>query len=126
MTLSEQIKSCQAGAINNPFQGSDKKVVFVCTMGILRSATAARLYARKYNTRCTGTDPEALVPLSVNLIEWADELVFVNAENYAIYMAEKDLTVLTEPDIRVLDIPDNYEHMHPRLIEAFREQYEDF
>jgi predicted protein tyrosine phosphatase len=52
--------------------------------------------------------------------------VFVNAENYAIYMAEKDLTVLTEPDIRVLDIPDNYEHMHPRLIEAFREQYEDF
>lgn len=126
MTLSEQIKSFRAGAINNSFQGKDKKVVFVCTMGILRSATAARLYARKYNTRCAGTDPEALVPLSVNLIEWADELVFVNAENYAIYMAEKDLTVLTEPDIRVLDIPDNYEHMHPRLIEAFREQYEDF
>ena len=126
MTLSDKIRSARHGVVHNPYQGADKKVVFVCSMGILRSATASRLYGKKYNTRSAGTDAEALIPLTPLLIEWADELVFVNTENYAIYLANKDLDILREPNIRVLDIPDEYEHMHPRLVDAFREQYEDF
>ena len=126
MTLSDKIRSARHGVVHNPYQGADKKVVFVCSMGILRSATAARLYGKKYNTRSAGTDAEALIPLTPLLIEWADELVFVNTENYVIYLANKDLDILREPNIRVLDIPDEYEHMHPRLVDAFREQYEDF
>ena len=126
MTLSDKIRTAQHGVVRNPYQGTDKKVVFVCSMGILRSATAARLYAKKYNTRSAGTGREALVPLTPLLVEWADELVFVNQENYQIYMKHMDLETGYEPNIRVLDIPDEYEHMHPRLVDAFREQYEDF
>ena len=81
-SLSQEIRECREGVVNNPFQGKDKKVVFVCSMGILRSATAARLYGHKYNTRSAGTHGEALIQLSPNLLGWADEIVFVNEENY--------------------------------------------
>ena len=123
-SYSEQIRACRLGVVSNPYQGTDKKVLFVCSMGILRSATAARLYGQKYNTRAAGSWADALIPLSPTLLAWADEVVFVNPENYhnAIEYFGKD--AIEECDIRVLDIPDQYEHMHPKLIEAFKEQYE--
>ena len=58
---------------NNPYQGKDKRVLFVCSAGLLRSATAARIYASKYNTRAAGSANYALVPVSDELIAWADE-----------------------------------------------------
>lgn len=131
-TLSEQIRDCRDGVVRNPFQGPDKKVVFVCSMGILRSATGARLYAHKYNTRTAGTWPDALVPLTPMLMAWADELVFVNRENY--YQVINKLVDDDHDNMQaqiiakstVLDIPDNFPHMAPELIKAFQEQYEDF
>lgn len=93
-------------------------------MGILRSATAARLYAPKYNTRSAGSWPDALIPLTPLLIAWAEELVFVNKENYL--QALKNFPGLDQFDgtIKILDIPDQYPHMHPELQQAFKEQYE--
>lgn len=120
-TLSEQIKNCRAGVIANPYQGQDKKVLFVCSMGILRSATASRMYAHKYNTRSAGTWDEALIPLTQLLIDWADEVVFVNEHNYLQAVKKFDLAYT---GVKVLNIPDDYEHMHPELIKAFEEQYE--
>lgn len=130
-TLTEKIFELTA-PWDNPYQGKDKKIVFVCSAGILRSATAARLYGDKYNTRAAGSSSYALVPLSVNLITWADEIVFVNPYNH-----QEALEVFDDPDIhrhvkvmnklkaaKVLNIPDEYEHMHPELIKAFEEQYE--
>jgi len=122
-TFSDKIRDCRDGVVKNPFQGNDKKIVFVCSMGILRSATGARLYASKYNTRTAGTWPDALVPLTPLLIAWADELVFVNKSNYEhVLKCVPDLNDLTK--VKVLNIPDTYEHMHPELIKAFEEQYE--
>lgn len=126
MTLSDNIRSCRDGVVRNPYQGSDKKVVFVCSMGILRSATAARIYAHKYNTRTAGTWHDALVPLNPLLIAWADELVFVNKENYEQFINTIDDDILADLKIKVLNIPDQYPHMHPELIKAFKQQYEDF
>ena len=126
-SYSDQIRNFRGGIYANPFQGTDKKVVFVCSMGILRSATGARIYAHKYNTRTAGTWDDALVPLSPALVGWADELVFVNQENYLSALDK----FLDFPDLfervkraKVLDIPDNYSHMAPELIKAFEEQYE--
>lgn len=56
---------------NNHYQGEDRRVLFVCSAGILRSATAARIYAHKYNTRCAGTRHYALIPLTAELLLWA-------------------------------------------------------
>lgn len=128
-TLSDLIKQARYGAVHNPFQGPDKKVLFVCSMGILRSATGARLYAHKYNTRSAGTYDEALIQVTPMLLNWADEIVFVNRHNYdqlRTYLADNDQRLLEEVTnkSKVLDIPDQYEHMHPELCKAFEEQYE--
>ncbi len=127
-TYSDNIRQCRDGVVKNPYQGTDKKVVFVCSMGILRSATGARLYAKKYNTRTAGTWTEALVPLTPILVAWADELVFVNASNYKTVMDklvdDEEQYDFVFKKSKVLDIPDCYEHMHPELIKAFEEQYE--
>jgi predicted protein tyrosine phosphatase len=124
MSLSDEIKQCRAGVARNPFQGKDKKVLFVCSMGILRSATAARIYAKKYNTRSAGTWREALVPLTPILIAWADEIVFVNRENFLQALDNFGNDAFDNVPIEILNIPDQYEHMHPKLIEAFNNQYE--
>ncbi len=122
-TLSDKIKQARYGAVANPYQGSDRKVLFVCTMGILRSATGSRIYAHKYNTRSAGTDDEALIPLTHILIEWADQIVFVNKENF--WKADKEWDLSSWDDkVVVLDIPDTHPHMHPEIIKAFEEQYE--
>jgi len=123
-TLSDQIRICRDGVVKNPYQGNDKKVLFVCSMGILRSATAARLYAHKYNTRCAGSWGDALIPLTPILLAWAEEIVFVNKSNYDGAVAEYGEDVFKETPTKVLNIPDMYEHMHPKLIESFDEQYE--
>ena len=123
-TLSEQIRACRDGVVKNPYQGTDKKVLFVCSMGILRSATAARMYASKYNTRSAGSWGDALIPLTPILLAWAEEIVFVNKENYENAVHEFGKEVFEETPTRVLNIPDKYPHMHPALVKAFETQYE--
>ena len=122
--LSEQIRACREGVVNNPFQGTDKRVLFVCSMGILRSATGARLYAHKYNTRTAGSWPDALVPVTPLLLAWAHEVVFVNDSNYKNITERFGTDWMKDISVKVLDIPDSYEHMHPKLVEAFEQQYE--
>lgn len=129
-TLSDKIRQARYGAVHNPYQGGDKKVLFVCSMGILRSATGSRIYGARYNTRCAGTYEEALIQISVPLLTWANEVVFVHQENYD--QAIKFLKNLgyvegveeLSAKSRVLHIPDNFEHMHPEIIKAYNEQYE--
>lgn len=124
-TLSDRIKQSRYGVAANPFQGADKKVLFVCSMGVLRSATGARLYAGRYNTRAAGTHSEALIQVTPLLLSWADEVVFVNPENYKRVHQNPTLSIyLEDVCVKVLDIPDKYEHMHPELISAFEQQYE--
>lgn len=127
-TLSEQIRQCREGVVNNPFQGPNKRVLFVCSMGILRSATGARLYGHKYNTRSAGSWSDALIPLSDQLLAWAQEIVFVNQHNYQQvkeYYAGEQVDLDKEFNVKVLNIPDQYPHMHPELIKAFQEQYDN-
>jgi predicted protein tyrosine phosphatase len=108
---------------DNPYQGPDTKLLFVCSAGLLRSATAANLYAKKgYNTRSCGTHTYALIPLSANLIAWADKIVFVNKENfdYAVtFGVYKE--AITKKQV-VLDIPDEYSYNHPELVKLLEEQ----
>lgn len=112
---------------SNPYQGTDKKLLFVCSAGLLRSATAANLYAKKgFNTRSAGSHDYALVPVSMNLLKWADVIYFVNKENWQTTMfrfADKiDLDALS---INVLDIPDKYSYNHPELIKSLEDQIGD-
>lgn len=82
MTKTQQIfeLSCP---FDNEFQGVASRYLFVCSAGLLRSPTAAAVATSLgYNARSCGSAHYALVPLSVNLIEWANRIFFVNEENY--------------------------------------------
>jgi predicted protein tyrosine phosphatase len=113
--------------VGNEFQGSTKKVLTVCSAGLLRSATLQNFLIRKYgyNVRNCGTfESYALIPISEALIAWADEIVFVNEENFN--MVKHDLEVMHALNkCYVLDIPDIYSFNDPDLITICEKQYED-
>jgi len=108
----------------NPFQGKHKRVLCVCSAGILRSPTAALVLSQEpynYNTRAAGLTAEfALVPVDRVLLHWAEEVVCMSQEQ-----AEhlRDL-IGEEKPIVVLNIPDIYGYRDPELIEKIREAYD--
>lgn len=127
--LSDEIRRCREGPVHNPYQGSDKRILFVCSMGLLRSPTAARLYSSKYNTRSCGVWPDALIPITPVLLEWAAEIVFVHPRVFDEFMStnlSENLPFLEKSGTKVviLEIPDRYPHMSPELIAEFKERYE--
>lgn len=112
--------------VGNEFQGSTKKVLTVCSAGLLRSATLQNFLIRKYgyNVRNCGTvESYALIPISEALIAWADEIVFVNEENFN--MVKHDLEIMHALNkCHVLNIPDIYSFNHPDLIDICEKQYQ--
>lgn len=112
--------------ITNYSQGNTKKVLCVCSAGLLRSATLQNFLIKEYgyNVRNCGTEESyALIPISEALVKWADEIVFVNEENYQTVKYELQTMDINEEKIKVMDIPDMYEFNDPRLIEIIRGQY---
>lgn len=112
----------------NPYQGSSDRWLFVCSAGLLRSPTGAALAIKHgINARSCGSNFNyALIPCSANLISWADKIIFVNPENLLQlednFLGHRDLLEQIEQKQIVLNIPDNYEYMDPKLQELFHEQ----
>jgi len=111
--------------VGNASQGATKKVLTVCSAGLLRSATLQNMLIREYgyNVRNCGTvESYALVPISEALVMWADEIIFVNNENYR--HVKQELEKLNAIDkCHVLDIPDMYGFNDPKLLEICKDQY---
>ncbi len=107
----------------NPFQGKYKKVLCICSAGLLRSPTAALILSQEpfnYNTRACGIHDYALVPIDDVLINWADELVVMEK-----YMIEQLPESSNGKGIVCLDIKDNYEYRQVELIELITTRYMD-
>lgn len=100
--------------VGNPHQGHDRKVVVVCSAGLLRSPTLANKLHNEfgYNTRAVGACKSfALIPISQALIWWADEIVFVDAEAYLeLDQEEKDEIEAVGVKKIILNIPDDFEY----------------
>ena len=113
---------------NNYNQGSDPRWLFVCSAGLLRSPTGAALAIRKgLNARSCGSAVDyALIPISANLIMWAQKIVFVSEENYQealeLFKDHEMLSHLIVVRSLVLDIPDIYNYNDPDLIIEFEKQ----
>jgi predicted protein tyrosine phosphatase len=107
--------------VRNPHQGKNKKVLCVCSAGLLRSPTLAWILSNEpfnFNTRAVGTSSEyALIVLDEVQLQWADAVVFVDEDNYrtACYGFKE---LLDNMECHVLKIPDVYEFRHPKLVEA--------
>lgn len=124
VTKTEQIFQLTA-PFDNPFQGRAHRALFVCSAGLLRSATMANYYAKKgWNTRAAGSAEYALVPVSANLLAWANQIYFVNNENFHAVATKFANTEFAEKIHKgvVLDIPDQFEYNAPGLIRIIEEQ----
>lgn len=114
----------------NPYQGNMKKVLAVCSAGLLRSPTVAYILSNppfNFNTRAAGAEPEyALIPISDLLVHWAEEIVCVEQwQADRVHKLLKDLGE-TKP-VHVVKTPDQYrtrdpeliKHLTPKLMELF-------
>jgi predicted protein tyrosine phosphatase len=95
-----------------------ERILFVCTGNIDRSRTAEDLYADdpRYEVRSAGTAPFATVPLTRELLSWADR-VFVMCERED---GHQSLIRLRFPDVKRaivdLDIADQWSRGDPELV----------
>ena len=115
------------GIHSNSYQGDYKRVLTVCSAGILRSATAAHVLCQRpfnFNTRNVGTAPYALIPLTEDLIQWADEIVCMESE-HKVHVLNRMMDMDLYKPIIVLDIEDNYEYRNPTLVKLIKERYKD-
>jgi predicted protein tyrosine phosphatase len=104
----------------NPHQGKAKRVLCLCSAGLLRSPTTANVLHREFgfNTRAAGVSKEyALIETDDVLYNWADEIVAV----------ERSVAMRVPEEFRhklvTLDVPDMYGYMKTELQQIILEQY---
>jgi predicted protein tyrosine phosphatase len=109
---------------DNEFQNIEqyKRVLCVCSAGLLRSPTTALIlsdFPFSFNTRAAGLNTEyALIAVDEVLLKWADIIVCMSAE-------QKDqLAGMTKKTIINLDIPDQFEYRDPELVQIIRKKCE--
>lgn len=112
----------------NRFQGTRRRVLCVCSAGLLRSPTASVVLASTYgyNTRAAGIAKEyALVHADSTLLHWADEIVCMEEwQKSIIQQAFSDNGVIKKADrIVCLNIKDEYSYMDSSLQELILERY---
>jgi len=112
----------------NIYQGSAKRVLCVCSAGLLRSPTAANVLHLHwgYNTRSCGASPHyALIMLDEVLLTWAQEVVCMDED-----MGEQVGRMLErlgmDKPIRNLCIKDCYGWDDHTLRERIKDAYEAF
>ncbi len=110
---------------NNEFQGDFIRVLTVCSAGLLRSPTIARVLTRDFdnvNTRAAGTSSEyALIPLDMVHLKWAHLIICANDEvKRFVDMALKESNM--ERDVVHLNIPDDFSFADPKLEQIIRDE----
>ena len=97
---------------SNPYQGSSRRVLCVCSAGLLRSPTAANVLHREfgYNTRAAGMDEDfALIVVDEVLLSWCEEVIVMSNR------VAKQIRAMTDKPVINLDIMDSYDYMEADL-----------
>lgn len=109
----------------NPWQGESKKVLCVCSAGLLRSPTIAWVLSNNpwnYNTRACGIYDYALVMIDDVLLTWADEIVTVEDEHEH-FIKERLNKLNLSTKVINLQLPDNFGFRDKELITLIKEKY---
>lgn len=116
----------------NPYQGKTKKVLCICSAGLLRSPTAAVILSQppyNFNTRAAGVSKEyALIPVDPVLLAWADEIVCMEDDHEfqlrrMMEDSSRGFNVIDKP-IFNLNIDDGYEYRSEELQWLIKEKYD--
>jgi len=122
MSRMNRIANC-----GNKFQGKYKKVLCVCSAGLLRSPTAALVLSQEpfnFNTRAAGISTEfALVPVDDVLLTWADEIVCMETWHAAEVKKLLEENGLEDTPVLTLNVEDCYAYRDPELIQQIKDKY---
>lgn len=99
------------------------RVLFVCNQNRLRSPTAARVFDGRpgLEVRSAGVDPDAVCPVTRDLLEWAD-LVLVMEKRQRNLIHKRFPDLYRSRQIVCLYIPDQYDFMDPGLVALLEER----
>jgi len=102
------------------------KLLFVCTVNRMRSATAHKIYENdiRFEVKSAGTDKTANTVLSDEILNWADSIV-VMEKHHRNYIRKHFPEIYKTKKIVCLYIPDIYSYMQPELIEILKIKVED-
>lgn len=102
----------------NEFQGTDIKVLCICSAGLLRSPTTARWLSRNFknvNPRAVGTSEDyALIPMDEVHLRWADVILCMDDWNM-MYLEAALKSARLEREVHCLNIPDDFGFGNPGL-----------
>ncbi|MHC8287447.1 low molecular weight protein tyrosine phosphatase family protein [Pseudomonas sp. XS1P51] len=92
-------------------------VLFICSQNRLRSPTGEQHFADwpGVETASAGISNDADVPVSPELLQWAD-LIFVMEPIHRNKLSARFRSELANKRIVCLDIPDEFQYMEPALI----------
>lgn len=125
MQMTERI-----GNASNHYQGEYKKVLAVCSGGLLRSPTIAHTLASEpynYNTRSAGINSDyALNLVDQVLLEWADEIVCADFEHETTIRDMLEGIGLSNKTVVCLKIPDIYPYRSAKLVSMIKERYDQY
>lgn len=122
MSTMNRLANCK-----NQYQTEVKRVLCLCSAGLLRSPTAANVLHQEYgyNTRAAGvTEVYAMIPVNEVLLEWADEVLCVSREVYD-ELLDDWADKLSNKQVVILAIPDQYEWDNEELRDIIKKQYAD-
>ena len=97
------------------------RLLFVCSENRLRSPTAEAVFSEYDGVEAisAGTNADAETPVSGDLIEWAD-VILVMEKAHRNKISKKYRELLKGKKLAVLNIPDIYECMQPKLIQLLK------
>ena len=107
----------------NPYQGRYKKVLTVCSAGLLRSPTIA-WYLQSisdWNCRAAGLHDYALIQVDDVLVEWADMIICADRDKYNLLKSSFGDRLGDKP-VYNFNIPDVYQYKEPELIEIIQNE----
>ncbi len=102
------------------------KLLFVCTVNRMRSATAHRIFEEdpRFEVDSAGTDPTADTVLESEQLEWADA-VLVMEKAHRNFIRDKFPDFYNRKKIVCLYIPDDYYFMEPGLVSTLKDKVAD-
>ena len=103
-----------------------RKILFICTVNRMRSATAHKIYEDdpRFEVDSAGTDIHAATPLEEWHMEWADAIVVMEKQHRNVIRSFFPLWYEKKP-IVCLYIEDIYDLMQLELMAILKDKFED-
>lgn len=114
------MKSWRHQNASNSYQGSFKRVLCVCSAGLLRSPTAAWILSNapfNFNTRAVGVEENfALIYVDEVHVHWANEIVVMDdMQKFHVEQIIAEHSLASKP-IHVLSVEDDFGYRDPELV----------